>query len=176
LLARREGAAVGLVLGGDALALAGGKVARHLAQEFATLARRKIAQQGARQTLDFGQIVAGHASSAPSVGDCTSLSALPKPWRNVAVPWVNIGGASARAGARCRSPIRPRGEDEDRFGQLDRQLEVVGVAVEQFGLELERRVVRSLEQLGLLLLNPGERRHHDRVGIPEKSVMSALTV
>jgi hypothetical protein len=68
LLARREGAAVGLVLGGDALALAGGKVARHLAQELAALARRQVAQQGARQTLDFGQIVAGHASSAPSVG------------------------------------------------------------------------------------------------------------
>jgi hypothetical protein len=86
LLARREGAAVGLVLGGDALALAGGKVARHLAQELAALARRQIAQQGAGQTLDFGQIVAGHASGDPSVGDCTSLSALPKPWRNVAVP------------------------------------------------------------------------------------------
>jgi hypothetical protein len=61
-----------------------------------------------------------------------------------------------------------RAGDEDRFGQLDRQLEVVGVAVEQFGLELEGRVVRSLEQLGLLLLDPCERRHHDRVGIARK--------
>jgi hypothetical protein len=73
-------------------------------------------------------------------------------------------------------PDPSAGEDEDRFGQLDRQLEVVGVAVEQFGLELEGRVVRGLEQLGLLLLDPCERRHHDRVGIPQKSVMSALTV
>jgi hypothetical protein len=93
----------------------------------------------------------------------------------VAVPWAT--SAERRLGRVLDVEARTvrAGEDEDRFGQLDRQLEV-DVAVEQFGLELEGRVVRGLEQLGLLFSIHASAATMTVSGSPAKSVMSALTV